>query len=605
MLPGATVFVTSKPTALGILSKLNFDRTVEIIGFTPAKIEKYVKTFCANNNKEDLEIKLWNHIKSSLELKNLCYIPVNCFIVCVSLFVTVYEVALYYCKNYHDRNQNKECYEKVLKGLQHLAFYGMKNDILVFSGQLVDEQIKESGLLNCLPKPIFQIQTQVCFLHLTVQEFLAAQHIVETKEPEDIEEFISSHVKNGKWNLVLQFLAGLLGKKMKISNAYKRCVLAFTEHLKGGGHPTHFGCLYNTTERLALKCLRETGEEDIARKTAATSALKDLKRIELRGRFISPMVFVCKHLKSLTEIHYSEITLNLDCLMDVTKLLQERCIKTLRLNCEIDDFGLKHVLIALTESECHVNHEHTALTTLKLDANKITDAGVFYLTEFMKNGRGRCLKNLHLENNKITTCGVSKLCEVLDNQVSCHQLTALHIGRNAISDEGVNILCIALRNKQVKLKRLDLRYCSLTTKCISWLAEVLSDEYCEITDFSLQGDNIGDEGAAMLCCTLRKTHCKLTKLNIFDCSLTDQCMPSLIGALGDDRCRLTVLNISYNAFTDKHLSLLSHTIKLQHCCLRCLLVFGNCITKEGIRLLKDLESFEYCKARGFNVMSAL
>ncbi len=82
-------------------------------------------------------------------------------------------------------------------------------------------------------------------------------------------------------------------------------------------------------------------------------------------------------------------------------------------------------------------------------------------------------------------------------------------------------------------------------------------------------------------------------------------MPSLIGALGNDHCRLTVLNISYNAFTDKHLSLLSHTIKLQHCCLKYLLVFGNCITKEGIMLLRDSESFQYCKARGFNVMSAL
>ena len=86
--------------------------------------------------------------------------------------------------------------------------------------------MKESGLLHCLPVPIFQIQPQVYFIHLTVQEFLAAKYIVETKGPQEIKEFISSHVKDGKWHLVLQFLAGLLGKKMKMFEKYRNCVLA-------------------------------------------------------------------------------------------------------------------------------------------------------------------------------------------------------------------------------------------------------------------------------------------------------------------------------------------------------------------------------------------
>ena len=46
--------------------------------------------------------------------------------------------------------------------------------------------MKESGLLHCLPVPIFQFQAQVCFIHLTVKEFLAAKHIVELKGPQEI-----------------------------------------------------------------------------------------------------------------------------------------------------------------------------------------------------------------------------------------------------------------------------------------------------------------------------------------------------------------------------------------------------------------------------------
>ena len=140
--------------------------------------------------------------------------------------IGLYEAALKYFRKYHDQNQDTKCHEKVLKKLQQLAFYGMKNDTLIFS-DLVNQEIKKSGLLNCSSNPIFGIQTQVCFIHLTVQEFLAAKHIIEATEPEYIKEFISLHVRDGKWHLVLQFLAGLLGRKMKMCDRYISCDLFF------------------------------------------------------------------------------------------------------------------------------------------------------------------------------------------------------------------------------------------------------------------------------------------------------------------------------------------------------------------------------------------
>ncbi len=81
----ATVLVTSRPTAEKFYPRFMFDRTVEIIGFTPNKVEQYVTRFCDNNNRTDLKPKIWSHINSSSQLLNLCYIPENCFIVCVAL----------------------------------------------------------------------------------------------------------------------------------------------------------------------------------------------------------------------------------------------------------------------------------------------------------------------------------------------------------------------------------------------------------------------------------------------------------------------------------------------------------------------------------------
>ena len=623
MLPGAKVLVTSRPTANDAYSRPQFDRKVEIIGFTSDKIEKYVEQFCANHEKNDLKPKILSHIESSSEIKNLCYIPVNSFIVCVTLLnclsdpandnplpttlTELYQAALVYFHKNHDRSESKVCYEKVIKELQRLAFNGMKNDHqLIFDGELVNEQMKESGLLHCLPVPFFQIQTQVCFIHLTVQEFLAAQHIVETKEPEDINKFISSHVEHGKWHLVLQFLAGLLARKMKMSDRYRSCFLAFTEHLSCRIEDENI--VYKPRvpiHVLVMKCLRETEDEGIAKETAATSALKGVTCIEasrLSPTEYAAMVFVCKHLNFLASLTLRQP--DFDCLLEVTKLLRERCIEKLSLELPIFDhveLGLEPVLSALTDSECCINHEHSKLTQFTLNYFNITDAGVSSLIEFLlKNAHRICLQELELKHNNITSCGISMFCDVLGNEI-CNQLMKLDLGWNDIGDDGVRILCNALRREEHKLQCLNIRNCKLTTESIFALVEVLSDEHCEITDLSLVGNAIGDKGVHMLCCALRKEQCKLTSLHLGNCLLTDECLPSFCEALGDERCKLTRLDLGLNAFTDKYLSLLSDTLKLEHCCLQYLTI-GLCeFTDEGKRLLKDVENFEHCKARRLRI----
>ena len=83
LLRGATVLTTSRPTAQHVLHNLNFERTVEILGFVEKQIEEYVFKFCKKDN--DTAKLVWNHIKESAELLSLCYIPVNSYIVCLTL----------------------------------------------------------------------------------------------------------------------------------------------------------------------------------------------------------------------------------------------------------------------------------------------------------------------------------------------------------------------------------------------------------------------------------------------------------------------------------------------------------------------------------------
>ncbi len=621
ILPEATVLVTSRPTASDVLSKLHFDRKVEIIGFTEDKIENYVEKFCANHGKNELKPNIWVHIKSS-ELKNLCYIPVNCFIVCATLFpclsdsandnalpttlTELYQAALVYFSKNLDRNESNECYQKVLKELQQLAFIGMQKEQLIFDSELVNERMKESGLLHCLPVPFFQ--TQVCFIHLTVQEFLAAKHIVETKEPEDIKQFISSHVEHGKWHLVLQFLAGLLGRKMKMSNQYRSCVLSFTEHLSCEIEDEDIVCVLNRSQILVMKCLRETENEDIAKETATTSALKDVTRIEdlftndLFPSDCSAVVFVCRHLKFLTKLYLTAIA-NLDYLLELTKLLQDRCIETLVLSIkEIShvQLGLEHVLTALTKSDFYIDHVHCKLTKLSLNGCGITDAGVSILTQFLKNANGTCLQELGLSENDITSAGISRFCEVLSNEAG-NQLVALKLGGNNIGDDGMRMICRSLKTNQHGLKELNLHGCSLTTASIFCLVEFLSDDHCEITRLILARNKIGDEGVRVLCGVFRQGQYKVDVLNIFACSLTHECMPYLVEALADEKCRITDLSLSWNKIGDTGMGLLFGGLTAGRCSLTKLDLWNCSLTEKSMTALCEALGNEHCPLTNLNL----
>ena len=566
LLKGATILVTSRPTVSDVYNKMNFDREVEIIGFTSDKIKKYVERFCITNNNPDSNETIWNHIESSSEIKNLCYIPVNCYIICSTLssilcdpatnsplpatLTELYdEASIHFHKNHCPLvKRNEEC--TCIEQLQMLAFKEMEKDNLVFKEELVKNEMKESGLLHCLPVPFPRTRKQFCFIHLTIQEFLAAKHIVEMNEIKEIEEFISSRFKQARWHLVLQFLAGLLGKKVKDSNKQnielRKCFLHFGQYLNDDLERLEL----DTDNLLAMKCLRETQDESICGDIATTSSVRCVttmfgmhskKRLpEFSPSDGAAVAFVCKYLSSLTCLELGDIN-NWDVLREFTRIVQEKCISELDFSsCYFGDLGLKHLLDVLTNSKCHMNHEHCQLDMLKLSRNDVTDIGVSYLADFLEKGHSSC--------SNTTSCGIPQPDEVLNHGV-CDQLRELKLNNNNISDKGVEYLCKVLVTVQSKLTKLSLADCSLTSECSSWLANVFSDENCEITDLTLDWNEIGDEGVRVLCPALIKS--KLRKLSLQDCSLTSGCASWLGDVLSDENSEITDLKLDWNEIGDE------------------------------------------------------
>ncbi len=586
ILKGATVLVTSRPTAVDFYSKLDFDRNVEIIGFTCDKIEEYVTRFCDNNNRSDLKLKMLNHIKSSSELLHLCYIPVNSFIVCVTLsgclsnprnetgalpttLTELYQTAIDYFEKHHQRNADGDSTAlEVLKKLQWLAFHGMEDGQLVFNQKLIDEQMKRSGLLNSLSNPISPLQTQFCFIHLTIQEFFAAKHVIETLASTEIKKFILDHIRSSKWHLVLQFIAGLLGEKIKMfGREYRGCVFTFAESFR----VTDGEIALDSNEIFIMKCLRELDDEEIVKDICGTTALKDVIKLDGYGYFpssdLAAVTFVSKQMKKLAILELSGG--GIEDFQDVLELLQKRCIKRLTLggyrhgdrNSEIE-----HVFCALMKSNCKLDHKHTQLTSLGLYSFSVTDTGLSNICAFFQNGHARHLETLDLSANEIGPFEISTLCEVLNND-RCTELTELRLDWNAIGDEGANVLCNTLINGLCKLSKLNVNYCSLTNCCIPSLCKTLQDERCQLTVLSLNSNSLNDDGVDMLFKdVLSKEHCKLTKLNLLKSSLTYGCIPSLCTALQNECCKLTVLSLGFNHITDRGACMLfEDALSNEHC----------------------------------------
>ena len=262
LIDGATILTTTRPTAVSNLTRFPFRRTFEILGFASEQVEEYVENFTKNAAKNDTGKKIWQHISTNMNIFSLCYIPVNLFIVCSCLLevlnfenlstgvglptklTQIYQMAtkLFFFRHneqYRDKRLRREDIESKhwppeFKPLARIAFNGIRERKLIFTSNEVStsnegsNDIVQSDLFHRLPDrqtATFEHEAQFCFIHLTIQEFLAAKHIVDTMKEVELRRFVAEHINKGEWQMVMQFLAGLLGDGDKPS------IDIFTEHL--------------------------------------------------------------------------------------------------------------------------------------------------------------------------------------------------------------------------------------------------------------------------------------------------------------------------------------------------------------------------------------
>ena len=665
LLGGATVLTITRPNAVSFVKPLKFDRTVEILGFTSEQVEDYVNKFTADE-QEGTGRTIWQHISSNLNIFSLCYVPVNCFIICTCLLhvlqtlkrnvstllptklTDIYSIAIkmFYFK--HSRNYEqygevtdliREPFENLPDGVQagfkrlgKIAFIGIEEGRLIFESEEVEE-LEDCGLLHRLPdlcdsadSPFEKRKAQFCFLHLTIQEFLAAKYVADNMNEEELREFVHYRITQGAWHVVLQFVAGLLRKReaslkrifvdalplsTETFNEWRERKAEFDDDevfdLKVRSELIFWPPSMDRNLVVALSmCLYEIDVDDPILQTKLRKI--GFNAADFSNCLIGPVE--CLGLVNLLNSH-SVVSLELShnnlgslgCkqIQPLLAISDKKCnqAKLRRLNLhgnEIEDEGVRHLAEALTHSNCKLNSLHLS------GNDSISGKGVKHLAEALTHGNCK-LNSLHLSgNDSISGEGVKHLAEALTHS-NC-KLNSLHLsGNDSISGEGVKHLAEALTHSNCKLNSLHLSgNDSISGKGVKHLAEALTHGNCKLNSLHLSGnDSISSEGVKHLAKALTHDNCKLNILYLSHNIISNEGVERLAEALTHRNCKLNILNLSLNKIRNEGVKHLAGALTHSDCKLNSLTLNSFAFTIEGVKHLTDALTHSDCKLNSLNL----
>ena len=568
ILAGATVLTTTRPNALSCFGSLCFNRTVEILGFTTDQVEEYVGKFTNGGDKAET---IKEHIRSNLILRSFCYIPVNCFIICSCLLkllidnsadhlgclptklTEIYSVAikiLYFCydddRYRHQKDKGRDFYLKPFKELPEavtrvfsrlgeIAFNGIQQGRLVFESQEVND-LEKNGLFQRLPDTssgLKEGKAQYCFLHLTVQEFFAAKYLVDTMSHEELKTFVSDHIKEGAWKVVMQFVAGLLEQEEQSTDIFS-------------------GLLPLSSVTRETTCYEIRREELEARTETVTCwpAQEDKELVVT--------LFNCMYENNSSSLEVQRRLAQIDC----NALDFSRCRLSPR-----DCLTLVHALQCNGEKIWHFD----------LDCNDIAALGCIEISKLFggkDHNQGFCnLQALSLSYNSITDEGVKSLTTALINN-NC-KINSLGLNANGITDKGVEHLTTALINTNCKLNSIGLEGNDITDKGVKHLTTALINTNCKLNILRLTFfGGITGKGVKHLTTALTHTNCKLTILSIaagdyYGSSaikqITDKAVKHLATALTNNDCKLKTLSLPKLLVSGENEILINNIAKVKNC----------------------------------------
>ncbi|XP_039862930.1 NLR family CARD domain-containing protein 3-like [Simochromis diagramma] len=543
LLPSARLWITTRPAAASQIPPDCVDMVTEVRGFTdPQKEEYFKKRF----RDEEQASRIISHIKTSRSLHIMCHIPVFCWITATvledvlktreggQLPKTLTEMYIHFLvvqakvtKVKYDGGAETDPHwspesRKMIKSLGKLSFDQLQKGNLIFYESDLSEcdiDIRAASVYSGVFTQIFKEKKGLyrdkvfCFIHLSVQEFLAALYVhltfinsgvnlLEKQQPTSHKSFFlkkKSSIKylhqsavnkalqspNGHLDLFLRFLLGL---SLQTNQALLRGLLTQTGSISQTSHETVEYIKKKLSENLSAEksinlfhCLNELNDYSLVEEIQQFLSLGSLSTDKLSPAQWSAMVFIL--------------------------LSSEK---------DLDVFDLKKY--------------------------SVSEEAFLRLLPVVKTSNKALLSGCNLSKKSCEA-----LSSILNSQSS--SLKELDLSNNDLQDSRVKF-------PYSKLTTLRLSHCNLAETACEALSSILSMRFSSLRELDLSNNNVKDLGLKLLSVGLESPYCKLETLSLSGCLITVDGCASLESALSSSHSHLRKLDLSYNHPGDLGMKLL-------------------------------------------------
>ncbi|XP_005949688.1 NLR family CARD domain-containing protein 3 [Haplochromis burtoni] len=613
LLPSARLWITTRPAMASHIDPKCVDVITEIRGFTDSKKEEYFRKSFRNEKQAS---RIISHIKASQSLHIMCHIPVFCWITATvledvlktkkggelpknltELYIHFLVVQAKMKKVKYDGGAETDPHwspesRKMIESLGKLAFDQLQKGNPIFYESDLTEcgiDIRAASVYSGVFTQIFKeerglYQDKVfCFIHLSVQEFLAALHVhltfinsginlleeeqttTQMSKPNqyELKLFYQSAVEqalqspNGYLDLFLRFLLGLslqsnqtllqgLLKETGVNSQINQEVAKYIrENIGENLSPERSINLFH--------CLNELNDHSLVERIQQSLTSGNLFTVKLSPAQWSALVFILlSSEKDLNEFDLRKYSASEEGLMWLLPVVKASS-KSLMIGCNLLSRSCKALSSVLNKS--------SSLKELDLSYNNLHDSGIRTMFADLE-------KNFKLEVLRLNGCELSwRSCKTLSRVLSSQSSTleVLDLNNNELTDLAVTYLFTPLESQLCTLKIVRLGGCSLSNESCEALASVLSCQSFSMIELDLNNNDLQDSGVALLSCGLKSPQCKLETLSLSGCLITKKGCASLSSALSSNPSHLRKLDLSYNHPGPTGVTLFSAALQDPHC----------------------------------------